>query len=368
MVLLTSTQEGEGIMIELRRGDILKQDAEALVTTVNCVGVMGRGIALQFRKAFPENFKAYRNACAHGEIRPGRMFVVDLNRMMNPRLIINFPTKRHWKGMSRIDDIQAGLKDLLKVLRKYRVRSVAMPPLGCGLGGLDWNEVRPLIEKALSVLPNLHVSLFEPTGAPPPKRRVNRTATPRMTAGRAALLGLIHQYLGGLMDVSVSLLELHKLMYFLQEAGEPLRLRYAKGVYGPYAQNLRHVLSLMEGHFTRGFGEGEDAPDKQIELVGDAARQGEAFLADHPTTRRRLDRVSELIAGFETPFGMELLATVHWAALKEGAESLDQAVKMTYAWNERKSMFTPKQIRTAWQALANGGWLEDQRNSKGVQH
>lgn len=345
-------------MIELRRGDILKQDAEALVNTVNCVGVMGRGVALQFRKAYPENYKAYREACARREIQPGRMLVFDLNRLVNPRLIINFPTKRHWKGKSRLDDVRTGLQDLVKVLQQHQVRSVAVPPLGCGLGGLDWRTVRPLIEEALGALPDLHVYLFEPAGAPPAKRMVNRTITPKMTAGRAALLGLMHRYLGGLMDVSISLLEIHKLMYLLQEAGEPLRLRFAKGPYGPYAQNLRHVLDAIEGHFTSGFGAGEDAPDKQIELIGDALRRSDAFLRDHPATQERFDRVSKLIAGFETPFGMELLATVHWVARYEGAASVDEAVERTYAWGERKRMFTPEQIHSAWKALAEHGWIE----------
>ncbi|MGH8055640.1 MAG: type II toxin-antitoxin system antitoxin DNA ADP-ribosyl glycohydrolase DarG [Candidatus Entotheonellia bacterium] len=345
-------------MNEIKRGDILKQDAEALVNTVNCVGVMGRGVALQFRKAYPENYQAYREACARREIQPGRMFVFDLNRLVNPRLIINFPTKRHWKGKSRIADVRAGLGDLVKVLQQHKVHSVAVPPLGCGLGGLDWRMVRPLIEEALGALPDLHVYLFEPAGAPPAKRMVNRTTMPKMTAGRAALLGLMHRYLGGLMDVSISLLEIHKLMYFLQEAGEPLRLRFAKGLYGPYAQNLRHVLNAIEGHFTSGFGAGEDTPDKQIELIGDAVRRSDAFLRDHPATQERFDRVGKLMAGFETPFGMELLATVHWVARQEGAASADEAVERTYAWGERKRMFTAAQIHIAWKALSEHGWLE----------
>jgi O-acetyl-ADP-ribose deacetylase (regulator of RNase III) len=329
---------------------------------------MGRGIALQFKQAYPENYNAYREASDHGRVQPGRMLVVDLNRVVNPKLIINFPTKRHWKGSSRIEDIQDGLKDLVRVLRERKVRSVAIPPLGCGLGGLDWNIVRPLIEKALSQLPEIRVYLFEPTGAPEPKRMVNRTAAPKMTAGRAALLGLMHRYLAGLMDVSISLLELHKLMYLLQEAGEPLRLRYAKGLYGPYAENLRHVLGAMEGHLTSGFGEGEDTPDKQIEIVGDAVRKGEKFLTEHPRTRERFNRVSNLIAGFETPFGMELLSTVHWVARQEGAKTVDRAIEKTHEWNDRKQMFSPEQIRVAWQALEKTGWLENSPNQTLTQH
>jgi O-acetyl-ADP-ribose deacetylase (regulator of RNase III) len=351
------TREGD-IMIKLKRGDILKQDAEALVNTVNCVGVMGRGVALQFRKAYSENYQAYREACARKDIQPGRMFVFDLNRLVNPRLIINFPTKRHWKGKSRIEDIRVGLQDLVEVLRRHQVQSVAVPPLGCGLGGLDWRTVRPLIEEALGALPDLDVYLFEPAGAPPANRIVNRTTMPKMTAGRAALLGLMQQYLGGLMDVSISLLEIHKLMYLLQEAGEPLRLRFAKGPYGPYAQNLRHVLDAIEGHYTSGFGAGDEAPDTQIELIGDAVRRSEVFLRDHPATQERFDRVSKLIAGFETPFGMELLATVHWVVQYERAANMDEAVERTYAWGDRKQMFTVEQIHIAWQALVEHGWLE----------
>ena len=345
------------MMIELMRGDIIKQDAEALVNTVNCVGVMGRGIALQFRKAFPDNYKAYRAACKRKEVQPGRMFVSDLNRMINPRLIINFPTKRHWKGKSRLEDIRDGLKDLVAVLEHYEVQSVAIPPLGCGLGGLDWDEVRPLIKEALSALPNLQVYLFEPEGTPSAEWMVNHTATPNMTAGRAALLGLMSRYLAGLMDVSVSLLEIHKLMYLLQETGEPLKLRYTKATYGPYAENLRHVLDAIEGHFITGYGAGEDVPDKQIELKEDAAERSKNYLSDYPDTLERFGRVSELIAGFETPFGMELLTTVHWVADQEGAGNADEAIERTYEWNDRKRMFTPEQIHIAWEVLAEHGWL-----------
>jgi hypothetical protein len=160
------------------------------------------------------------------------------------------------------------------------------------------------------------------------------------------------------MDVSISLLEIHKLMYFLQEAGEPLRLRFAKGPYGPYAQNLRHVLDAIEGHYTSGLGAGDEAPETQIELIGDAVRRSAAFLRDHPATQERFENVSKLIAGFETPFGMELLATVHMVARREGATTVGEAVKKTYAWGDRKQMFTAEQIRIAWQALAKHGWIE----------
>jgi O-acetyl-ADP-ribose deacetylase (regulator of RNase III) len=153
-------------MIEFRQDSIFTADAEALVNTVNCVGVMGRGIALQFRKAFPENFAAYKAACDRGEVRPGKLFIHSLGQLTNPRYIINFPTKGHWRGNSRIEYIDSGLKEMVEAVRQLDVHSIAIPPLGCGLGGLAWADVRPRIEQALQGLPDIHVLVYEPGGAP----------------------------------------------------------------------------------------------------------------------------------------------------------------------------------------------------------
>ena len=344
-------------MIQFKHGDILQADAEALVNTVNCVGVMGRGIALQFRKAFPENFKVYKAACARKELEPGRMLVHNLSRLVNPRYIINFPTKRHWKGKSRLEDIEAGLAALVGEVSKRGIRSVALPPLGCGLGGLDWKDVRPRIERALRKLPDVQVLLFEPKGAPEPEQMVKEKTAPKMTRGRASLLGLMHRYLAAVMDPAVSLLEIHKLVYFMQEADENLRLRYGKGLYGPYAENLRHVLSRIEGHFVIGYGAGDDRPDTAIEVLPGVWERAEQFLEDHAETRDRFDRVANLISGFETPFGMELISTVHWVASREGAANADDAIEKTYAWGDRKRIFTENHIRTAWSVLDRQGWL-----------
>ncbi|MDR1396187.1 MAG: macro domain-containing protein [Desulfarculales bacterium] len=147
-------------MIELKNGDILKENTQALVNTVNCVGVMGRGIALQFKKAFPGNYQAYTVACKDELVQPGRMFVYDTKELTNPRYIINFPTKRHWRGKSNIEDIKKGLTDLVKVIQKYNITSIAIPPLGSGLGGLDWSEVKPIIFAAMSQLENVKIIYF----------------------------------------------------------------------------------------------------------------------------------------------------------------------------------------------------------------
>jgi O-acetyl-ADP-ribose deacetylase (regulator of RNase III) len=344
-------------MIEFQEGDMPRADAEALINTVNCVGIMGRGIALQFRKEFPENYDAYKAVCDRGELHPGMMLVFSVNQLQNPRYIINFPTKRHWKGKSRIEDIRSGLQSLVEEIRQRGVESIAIPPLGCGLGGLDWNQVRPLIEKAFSQLPGVRVLVYEPKGAPAAKQMAMIKMVPKMTAGRAALLGLMRRYLAAVMDPSVSLLEIHKLAYFMQEAGEPLRLRFVKGHYGPYAENLRHVLTHIEGHFISGFGDAEDDPEKQIELNVEASERAETFMHGHPKTEILFDRVAKLIGGFETPYGMELLATVHWVAGHEAASTADEAMAKVYSWNDRKRMFQEQHIRIAWNVLREMGWL-----------
>ncbi|MCO5173182.1 MAG: macro domain-containing protein [Trueperaceae bacterium] len=344
-------------MIELTSGDILRSEADALVNTVNCVGVMGRGVALQFKNAFPENFKTYKDACKREAVQPGRMFVFETGQLTPPRFIVNFPTKRHWRGKSRIEDIESGLVDLVRVIRERDIRSIAIPPLGAGLGGLDWNEVRPRIELALANLGDVHVFLYEPNGAPPSDTMVHVRDVPKMTPGRAALVELMQRYLAGLLDPSVTLLEVHKLMYFMQEAGEPLRLRYVKAYYGPYAENLGHVLSRIEGHFIAGYADGGDAPDKPLSLVPGAADEAKSFLDQHETSRARFERVTGLVEGFESQFGLELLASVHWVISREGADQLDSVTRQVHGWNSSKRRFTPRQIAIAEERLRAQGWL-----------
>lgn len=348
-------------MIETRTGDLLRVEADALVNTVNCVGVMGRGIALQFKKAFPENYKAYTAACKRNEVEPGRMLVYQ-SGIFAPRFIINFPTKRHWKANSRIEDIEAGLRDLVRVVQEEHIQSIALPPLGCGLGGLDWSEVRPKIESAFAELPDVRVFLFEPVGAPAPEAMA-KGSPPKMTPGRAALLGLAKGYLSAAMDISVTLLEVHKLMYFLQVAGEPLRLNFQKAHYGPYADNLRHVLNEMEGHFITGYGDGEDDPFKPLEIVWSVMPEAERVLGESASMQAHFQRVLQLIEGFETPLGMELLATVHWVVAQEQARTLDEVVTRVHQWNDHKKQFTVRHITIGLQELQKQHWLPSPESS-----
>ena len=344
-------------MIEYKTGDIIAEDAEALVNTVNCVGVMGRGIALQFKKAFPENFKSYAAACKRNEVQPGRMFVFETGQMY-PRYIINFPTKRHWRGKSRMEDIDAGLTALAKEIQALNIRSIALPPLGSGLGGLAWSEVRPRIESMLRGFDDLKVVLFEPGGGPIDKRANHSSDVPKMTAGRAVLIGLMDRYLRGLLDPFVTLLEVHKLLYFMQESGERLRLRYQKASYGPYAENLRHVLHKVEGHFISGYADGGDVPDKQLELVPGAIQEATVFLESHIKTRERFNKVADLVEGFESSFGLELLSSVHWVVSKEQTQTVDDIVRQIYAWNAGKKKFSQRQIKLAVDVLAKKGWID----------
>jgi len=345
-------------MIEITRGNILRADAEALVNTVNCVGFMGKGIALQFKKAYPGNYEAYRKACDAGEVQPGRMFIFELGSMLNPKYVINFPTKRDWRAKSRYEDVESGLKALLAEVRRLGIRSIAVPPLGCGLGGLDWRKVRPMIEQAFTALPEFRVLLFQPAGAPEARQMPVRTKRPKLTVARALFIRLMDQYAA--QSYRLTLLEIQKLAYFLQEAGQPLRLRYEAGHYGPYAPNLNKVLEVLERHYTSGYGDTQK-PDVEIQLVEGAAQEAEAFLANYEAEQERLKRLSHLIEGFETPYGMELLSSTHWVATHGQLPACDkeQAVRGVAAWNERKRrMFRPDHVRVAWDRLAAEGWIE----------
>jgi len=346
-------------MIEYKTGDLLAEQAEALVNTVNCVGVMGRGVALQFKNAFPENFKAYARECLQRKIQPGRMFVFELKQTAGPRYIINFPTKRHWRGKSRMADIESGLQALTEEIRSRGIRSVALPPLGSGLGGLDWLEVRERIHTVLESLPEVKITVFEPDDRVARRPRDRSRDIPNMTAGRATLVVLMDRYLRGLLDPFVTLLEVHKLMYFMQEAGENLRLEFAKAPYGPYAGNLRHVLRRVEGHLISGYADGGDAPNKELTLIPGALQDAQNFLVSRSETRTRLERVENLVTGYESDVGLELLATVHWVMGRESARTIGEVVSKTYDWSNRKKRFTEHQIECAVQQLSEQGWLEE---------
>jgi O-acetyl-ADP-ribose deacetylase (regulator of RNase III) len=350
-------------MIEVRHGNLLTTDAEALVNTVNCVGVMGKGVALQFKQAYPENFRQYERACRDKKVRPGQMFIVPTGKDTNPKYIINFPTKRHWKGKSKLEDIRSGLEALVDDVQRLGIRSIALPPLGCGNGGLEWSDVEPLIEAAFAWMPEVQVIVFPPNGAPSPISMPVATSRPDLTRSKAILICLFDHYSG--YGYCFSALEGQKLAYFLQEAGEPLRLRYVKHKYGPYAHNLNHVLQRLEGHFIRGYG--DLSGGAEISLLPGAAQAAQDFLSETSDALTRIERVNRLIDGFETPSGMELLATVHWVAKDDlfAANDVSVAVSQVHAWSRHKQKrFSPIHIKKAWERLRDEGWLTSAEVSK----
>jgi O-acetyl-ADP-ribose deacetylase (regulator of RNase III) len=345
-------------MIEFRQGNLLEAKADALVNTVNCVGVMGKGIALQFKQAFPDNFKQYKQACDRGEVEPGQMFTVATGNLLNPRYIINFPTKRHWKGKSKLEDIRAGLKALVAEVNRLEIQSIAIPPLGCGNGGLDWAVVKPLIIDAFGDLSNVEVIIFEPGSVPAADQVQVNTDQPLMTRSRALVVSLFDRY--GIPGYRLGRLEAQKLAYLLQEAGETaLKLEFKQHHYGPYADKLNHALQRIDGHYIRGYG--DRTQTSQIYVLPQGREAAEAFLTNHQDALQRLEQVNQLIEGFETPYGMEMLATLHWVAQKnlQAAADVEAAIADVQAWSDRKrNLFKPQHLRKAWQRLKDQGWLD----------
>lgn len=348
-------------MIEPKRGNILEADAEALVNTVNSVGVMGKGIALQFKKAFPENYETYRKAAKRGEVYPGRMFIYATGRMVNPKFIVNFPTKRHWNKPSSLEDIWIGLLALVEDVKRLGIRSIALPPLGCGLGGLNWKDVRPLIVQAFEELPDVHVMLYEPLSAPDASAMPVAQRNDVLTRARAMLIRLMDRY--RIPGYTLTLLEVQKLAYFLQEAGEPLNLRYRKDKFGPYADNLNHVLQRLEGAWIEGYGDRTTRAEiKNKPGAVEAAAKRLSEERDANEVERRLKRIADLIRGFEHPYGLELLSTLHWVASHENADASEDFAKALLAfqeWSKRKEeRYRPEHIKRAWDRLMNDGWLQ----------
>tara|TARA_R110000796_G_scaffold168537_3_gene285443 strand:+ start:358 stop:1443 length:1086 start_codon:yes stop_codon:yes gene_type:complete len=352
----------EVIMITYQTGNILHDQADAIINTVNTVGVMGKGLALQFKKAFPGNFNVYKKACDDKSLVTGQVLSVSLNSINAPYYVINFPTKAHWKGKSKLEYIEQGLESLKVEVKRLELKSVAIPALGSGLGGLPWQQVEKLINESLSDAPDVEWRVYPPQAAPKAEVMPNKTKRPVMTIGRAAVLGLIDRYVSTGFDYRLSLLEVQKLVYFLTAVGEPLnKVVFQKYHYGPYADVLRHVLDKMEGHFITGYADGLNKPETPIELKDDAAEEALSFLEQYPDTKQRFDKVARLIEGFESQNGMELLSTVHWVATQE-SQNIDlvseELVERVHNWSAKKAQMKPAHILAAWNRLSEQGWLQ----------
>ena len=312
-------------MIRFTQGNLLEADVEAVVNTVNTVGVMGKGIALMFKEQFPRNFEQYARACDAGELRIGKMFVTENAALFGPRWIINFPTKTHWRVGTRTEWIEEGLKDLVRTILERNIHSVAIPPLGCGNGGLDWSEVRPLIVSALQNVDGINAIVYEP--ASKYQNVAKRTGVQKLTPARALVAEMVRRYC--LLGIDCSILEVQKLGWFLErgvrrhQIVDPLNFRFQANRYGPYSRNLTQLLDSLDGSYLRCDKRLADAGpldliwfnEIRLERLQAYLNSGEGKEFSHV-----LEWASTAVDGFESPLGMELLATVDWMMQNDGIE------------------------------------------------
>lgn len=311
-------------MMRFTQGNLLDADVDAVVNTVNTVGVMGKGIALMFKERFPENFSAYAAACKAGEVQVGRMFVQAGAELDGPRWIINFPTKKNWRLPTQVEWIETGLGDLKRVIRSKGIRSIALPPLGCGNGGLDWNEMRPRIEAALGDLEDVEVVVFEPTAKY--QNVAKKKGVEALTPARALIAELVRRY--WVLGIECTLIETQKLAWCLErtikrlELPDPLDLRFEANRYGPYAQRLTHLLDGLDGSYLHCDKRLADAdPFDTIWFEETKAEKVDFYLrsAEAREYLPALEATDALIDGFQSPLGMEVLATVDWLVTREAA-------------------------------------------------
>jgi O-acetyl-ADP-ribose deacetylase (regulator of RNase III) len=312
-------------MMKFLQGNLLDAPVEALVNTVNTVGVMGKGIALMFKEAFPENFRAYEDACEHKEVKIGRMFVTESRTFSGPRWIINFPTKKHWRQPSKLEWITEGLGDLRKVIQENAIRSIALPPLGAGNGGLDWSEVRPEVERALSGLEGVEVLVYEPTAKY--QNVAKRTGVEQLTPARVLMAEMIRRY--WVLGIECTYLEVQKLGWLLERSihllgiEDPLKFQFKADKYGPFSDRLRHMLNALDGTYLHCDKRLSDAgPSDTIWFDEKRRRYVDLFLQqdESHSLNKVLDLTAKRIDGFESPLGMELLATVDWLIEREHRE------------------------------------------------
>lgn len=319
-------------MLEFVKGNMFESDAEAIVNTVNCVGVMGKGVALEVKKRYPSVFSEYKEACNKKLVKPGHLLTLSTYNMFNPKLVINFPTKRHWKANSRIEDVEAGLESLVREIKILGIQSIAIPPLGCGNGGLNWNDVKPRIASALKDLPNVDIKVYEPSTTSnvvsnkqniSPKRDFRETVSkPRLTKERKLLLELIHLYTQS--TYVISLLEIQNLAYFLQDLGQSLKLNFQMSENGPYDEKLNLVLRKLNGFYLEG--DFDNNRNENIRIRYSELEKDSKDLKLDEKSLSKVEKVIKLTQGYRSPYGMELLATSNWILNQFPSDLVDNDV------------------------------------------
>lgn len=338
---------------------MLEADTEALVNTVNTVGVMGKGIALQFKERFPMNFKIYADACKKGEMQVGKMLVVKEHTLNGDKLIINFPTKTEWYKKSQYSYIEDGLKDLVRVIGEYNIKSIAIPPLGCGNGGLKWDKVKPMMDNYLEKFANVTIKIYEPNDAV--KEILQKEAVKKevgLTAARAMLLFALFKY-EKLGEVA-TIFSANKLAYFLQKSGEPMRLQFVPYKYGPYAQAIEKVLYALNGKYLTGIEQMKARAFEPLQLNYEKYNEVEKYVTTNLTSdqKQRLESVFSIIDGFETTLSLEILSSAHFLISEDPSLTEDQLFNKIQGWNERKkNLVTKEYISIALEHLQNYGSL-----------
>lgn len=358
-------------MIRYTEGNLLDAPVDALVNTVNEVGVMGKGVALMFKERFPASSEQYQRAAKKGEVHVGRVFVTESDSLVGPRWLIHFPTKKHWRHPSRLGWIHDGLRDLIRVLHRRGIESVALPALGCGNGGLDWHVVRREIEWAFDALPDVKCVVYQPTGVY--HNMGKEGGVQGLTVPRALMAELIRRY--EVLGIGCTNLEVQKLAWFIhrwidaENLDNPLRLEFGANKYGPYADRLRHLLNAMDGSYLHCERRLADAGPQDLIRFDDERRDEVAGYLEEPRSRlyeRPLNKTTELIDGFESPLGMELLATVDWlvsrerceAALRSLREGLAQWPASRAAARRKQRLFDDKMLLVAIERLTECGLVE----------
>ncbi|TAE28805.1 MAG: phosphatase [Cytophagales bacterium] len=336
-------------MIRYTQGNLLNAPTEALVNTVNTVGVMGKGIALQFKETYPKNYALYRAACKAGAFKTGEVLAVQDETATGQKWIINFPTKEHWKGRSEYEYIESGLKALRAKLVELAVNSVALPPLGCGNGGLDWEVVKPMIEAHLGDLA-IDILLFEPNEViKAALQQENAPKEVKLTPARAMLLYSLFAYEN--QGEQSSLFVANKLAYFLQRIGEKLRLTFEPHFYGPYSVQVGHVLYNLNGVYLNGMEQNQAGPFDPLYLNYQKWDEVKEYVNRELSAmqRERLEKLLRLINGFESAFSLELLATVDYLMKERGESTPKEDVrKQIEDWSSRKT----KLFRTEYIEIA----------------
>jgi O-acetyl-ADP-ribose deacetylase (regulator of RNase III) len=350
-------------MIKYTKGNLLEAPVQALVNTVNTVGVMGKGIALQFKEAFPANFKAYRKACKEGWLHPGKLLVIREETIQGKKIIINFPTKVEWFKKSSYEYIESGLKELVKVIESEEIRSIAIPPLGCGNGGLRWDKVRALMEQYLAPLTNIEIIIYEPSDKVKEiLKKQESTKNVRLTPARAMLLYAMFYY--ETMDETSSLFVANKLAYFLQRLGEKSykRLKFEAGHYGPYSVQVEHMLYDLNKKYLKGLEQMKAKAFEPLELQYDRLKEVEIYINEELTSEQksRLKSLITLIDGFQSALSLEALASVDYVLRQKPGIHHDDVLPIIQNWSERKrKLIQDKHVQIALQHLhSNKSQLE----------